>query len=210
MHRNFVFHENYYAVNFLYFCNVNNVYLFKGHLPSATQNKYLLTVVDEYSRFPFAIPCPDINSSTVIKSLDIIFALSGMPNYIHSDRGKSFMSHKLKNHFYGRGIASSKSTPYHCIGNGQVERYNGIIWKNIKLALHTQSFYSTTGVCTSRCSSLSDLYFRQQRTLHHMIGSSVFLVVLLMVPVHLRGWHQGPCYFADLFVQLKPTILFMK
>ena len=112
---------------------------FKGPLPSATRNKYLLTVVDEYSRFPFAIPCPDINSSTVIKSLDIIFALCGMPNYIHSDRGKSFMSHKLKNHFYGRGIASSKSTPYHPIGNGQVERYNGIIWKNIKLALHTHN-----------------------------------------------------------------------
>ena len=34
---------------------------FKGPLPSATRNRYLLTVVDEYSRFPFAIPCPDIN-----------------------------------------------------------------------------------------------------------------------------------------------------
>ena len=112
---------------------------FKGPLPSATRNKYLLTVVDEYSRFPFAIPCPDINSSTVIKSLDIIFALCGMPNYIHSDRGKSFMSHELNNHFYGRGIASSKSTPCHPIGNGQVERYNGIIWKNMKLALHTHN-----------------------------------------------------------------------
>ena len=131
---------------------------FKRPLPSATRNKYLLTLVDEYSRFPFAIPCPDINSSTVIKSLDIIFALCGMPNYIHSDRGKSFMSHKLKNHFYGRGIASSKSTPYHPIGNRQVERYNGIIWKNIKLALHTQSFYSTMGVCTSRCSSLYQIF----------------------------------------------------
>ena len=76
---------------------------FKGPLPSATHNKYLLTVVDEYSRFLFTIPCPDINSTTVINSLDMIFALCGMPNYIHSDRGPSFMSNELKRHLSGRG-----------------------------------------------------------------------------------------------------------
>ncbi|KRZ72456.1 Retrovirus-related Pol polyprotein from transposon 17.6 [Trichinella papuae] len=35
---------------------------FKGPLPSASSNRYILTVVDEYSRFPFAFPCPDISS----------------------------------------------------------------------------------------------------------------------------------------------------
>ena len=29
--RNFVFHENYYAVNFLYFLDVNNRYIFSYH-----------------------------------------------------------------------------------------------------------------------------------------------------------------------------------
>jgi len=32
---------------------------FKGPLPSNNQNKYILTVVDEYSRFPFVFPCRD-------------------------------------------------------------------------------------------------------------------------------------------------------
>ena len=40
---------------------------FKGPLPSATSNKYLLTVVNEYSRFPFAIPCSNISTNTVIR-----------------------------------------------------------------------------------------------------------------------------------------------
>ena len=31
---------------------------FKGPLPSSTKNTYLLTIVDEFSRFPFAFPCP--------------------------------------------------------------------------------------------------------------------------------------------------------
>ena len=34
-----------------------------------------------------------------------------------------------------RGIASSKSTPYHLTGNSQVERYIGVIWKSVRLTL---------------------------------------------------------------------------
>ena len=112
---------------------------FKGPLPTATRNAYLLTVVDEYSRFPFAFPCPDMSSSTVIKCLDQIFTFCGMPSYIHSDRGTSFLSQELKQYLSQRGIATSKTTPYHPIGNGQVERYNGIIWKSVRLSLKSMN-----------------------------------------------------------------------
>ena len=55
---------------------------FKGPLPSVSRNRYILTVVDEYSRFPFAFPCSDMNTSTVIKCFDQLFAIFGMPGYI--------------------------------------------------------------------------------------------------------------------------------
>ena len=110
---------------------------FKGPLPTTSRNAYLLTVVDEYSRFPFAFPCPNMQSSTVITCLDQIFTLCGMPNYIHSDLGTSFLSRELKDYLTKRGIATSNTTPYHPIGNGQVERYNGIIWKAVRLALRS-------------------------------------------------------------------------
>ena len=108
---------------------------FKGPLPTRSCNAYLLTVVDEYSRFPFAFPCPNMQSSTIIKCLDQLFTLCGMPSYIHSDRGAAFLSRELKQYLAERGIATSKTTPYHPIGNGQVERYNGIIWKGVRLSL---------------------------------------------------------------------------
>ena len=38
-----------------------------------------------------------------------------------------------------RGVASSYSTPYHPVGNSQVDRYNGILWKAIRLALKTHN-----------------------------------------------------------------------
>lgn len=111
---------------------------FKGPLPSTNKNRFLLTIVDEYSRYPFAVPCSDISTSTVISSLQNIFSLFGMPAYIHSDRGSSFMSNELKSFLTSQGIATSRTTAYNPAGNGQVERYNGIIWKTIELALKSR------------------------------------------------------------------------
>jgi len=95
----------------------------------------MLTIVDEYSRFPFAVPCPNMHSSIVIECLQRLFALVGLPNYVHSDRGSSFLSKELQSYLHGLGVATSNCTPYHPTGNAQVERYNGIIWKAVSLAL---------------------------------------------------------------------------
>ena len=46
---------------------------FKGPLPSSSNNKYILMVIDEYSCFPFAFPCPSMHSSTVITCLNQLF-----------------------------------------------------------------------------------------------------------------------------------------
>ena len=108
---------------------------FKGPLQSVSRNKYFLTVIDEYSRFPFIIPCPDVSASSVIKCLNSVFALCGTPGFFHSNRGSAFISAELTSYLTSRGISSSHSTPYHPIDNEQVERYNDIVWKSIQLVL---------------------------------------------------------------------------
>ena len=107
---------------------------FKGPLPSSSKHKYFLTVIDEYSRLPFATPCQNISIETVIKCLEVIFFLCGMLEFTHSDRGSSFMSAESADYFRNRDIASSHSTPYHPTGNSQVERFNGIVWRAVRLA----------------------------------------------------------------------------
>ncbi len=112
---------------------------FKGPIKSTSQNKYLLVIIDEYSRFPFAYSCRDMTSSTAIKHLGNLFSVFGLPGYVHSDNGPAFISKELSDYLTSLGVPCSKSSHYNPRGNGQVERYNGIIWKGIELALHSQN-----------------------------------------------------------------------
>ncbi len=112
---------------------------FKGPLPSCNGNRYFLNVIDEYSRFPFVFPCPDVSTSTVIKCLTSLFSLFGMPAYVHSDRGASFMSSELQSFLAEKGVATSRTTSYNPQGNGQVEKYNGVVWKGITMSLKSKN-----------------------------------------------------------------------
>ena len=111
---------------------------FKGPLPSVSRNKYMLTITDEYSRFPFAYPCADLSSTTVIKCFCQLFATFGMPDFVHSDRGTSFLSNELKTFLHSKGIATSRTTPYNPQCNGQVEKLNSTLWKAILLSLKSR------------------------------------------------------------------------
>ena len=107
--------------------------------PSSSCNRYLLTVVDEYSRFPFAFLCADVAAATVIKHLTNLFSVFGNPSFVHSDRGTAFMSEELKGFLHCRGIATSRTTAFNPQGNRQVERFNDIIWQTVSLALRSRN-----------------------------------------------------------------------
>ena len=114
---------------------------FKGPLPSSPEspNKYILNIIDEYSRFPFAFACRDLKWTTIRDCCYQLFTLFGMPSYAHSDRGPNFLCQELKEFFWSHGIATSKTTPYNPQGNGQVEKYNGVLWKAINLQLQDKN-----------------------------------------------------------------------
>ncbi|KAL7639174.1 UNVERIFIED_CONTAM: hypothetical protein RMT77_010708 [Armadillidium vulgare] len=80
-----------------------------------------------------------MSAKTVIRCLSQLFSIFGLPSYVHSDRGTAFMSQELKQFLHGFGVATSRTTPYNPQGNGQCERYNGIIWKTISLALKSRN-----------------------------------------------------------------------
>ena len=111
---------------------------FKGPLKSNNRNSYFLNVIDEYSRFLFVITCKNVSTPTVIRCPSQLFAIFGMPAYVHSDRGSSFKGDELIRFFLNKGIATSRTTAYHPACNGQVVKYNGTIWKAVTMALKTR------------------------------------------------------------------------
>ena len=127
---------------------------FKGPLPSVTNNKYILTIVDEFSRFPFAYPSKDMTAATVIQHLSNLFSVFGLASYIHSDNGPSLICNELRDFLMKVGIAYSNAAIYNPRGNGQCERYNGIVWKSIELACKSKgipnSYWEEVG--TTCCS----------------------------------------------------------
>lgn len=90
--------------------------------------KWILTVVDEFSRYVEAFVLKSTTSSEVIKKLqDEIFSRYGIPSSVHSDRGPQLMSDEFSSYFKSIGVKLSHSSKYNPRGNGQCERYNGEI-----------------------------------------------------------------------------------
>ena len=83
---------------------------FKGPLLTSNKNRYILTIIDEYSRFPLVFPCPDTSSSSVLKCFKNLFSLFDIPAYIHFDRSSSLISEKLCTFLHTRGVATSRRT----------------------------------------------------------------------------------------------------
>ena len=77
-----------------------------------------------------------ITSRTVIGCLTTVFTRWGFPEKLTSDNGTQFTSKTFVKWLRDKGIAHSRSTPYHPQGNGIVERLhrtlNGVISKTIE------------------------------------------------------------------------------
>ena len=199
---------------------------YKGPLPSNNKNIYFLNVVDEFSRFIWIFPCSNMNSTTVCRCLMEIFTFCGLPNYIHSDRGSSFLSAELKTFLTSKGIASSRTTAYNPAGNGQVERANNTIWKAIILTLKTKGLpisqwqdvipevlHSTRSLlCTSTNETPHERFFNFPR--RTSAGTSLPYWLLEPGPVyvkkHVRDSKSDPLVEAAELIQANPQYAFIR
>ena len=85
-----------------------------GPLPSSNNNKYILTCVDRFTRWPEAIPIPDIYTNTIAKAfIEIWIARFGVPLSLTSDRGSQFESNLWSKLMTLLGIRRYRTTSYH-------------------------------------------------------------------------------------------------
>ncbi|GFU32640.1 retrovirus-related Pol polyprotein from transposon 17.6 [Trichonephila clavipes] len=102
-------------------------------MPISTEgNKYLITVMCLASKYPDAIPVPDIISKSVVNALLQVFSRMGFPREIQTDQGTSFMS-RLTVEFFNRfGIKVSRSSVYHPQSN-PVERFHRTVKRILRV-----------------------------------------------------------------------------
>ena len=94
-------------------------------ITSAKGNRYVLVMVDCFSRWTEACPLPD---KTAISVADAFFSnivcRFGMPSVIHSDQGREFENKVMHELCILGGSHKTKTTPYHPESDGLVERFN--------------------------------------------------------------------------------------
>lgn len=86
--------------------------------------KYLLIIVDSYSKWTQVHITNKITSEETCKLLQNTFSLYGVPDTVVSDNGPQFTSNTFKDFLKMQGVRFHKRiAPYHPATNGQAERY---------------------------------------------------------------------------------------
>jgi len=138
------------------------------HPRSSRFNQYILTVVDHFSKFAFAIPLRCHTAPVVARALMIhVFAYFGAPLQILTDRGPEFESGLFQELLRWMEIEKIRTTVFRPSTNGVVERFhrtlNSMLAKSINdsqknwddrvylvLAAYRASVHESTGFTPNR------------------------------------------------------------
>lgn len=93
--------------------------------PTKSGNKYILTCIDAFSRYPEIIAMPDQKAETVARMfVKPVICRHGCPAVLVTDNGANFVSALMKNVCKLLAIDKIHTTAYHSQSNGVIERYH--------------------------------------------------------------------------------------
>ncbi|GBM62525.1 hypothetical protein AVEN_157721-1 [Araneus ventricosus] len=106
-----------------------------GPFPVTTKgNRYVLVLMDYFTRWPEAIPIPDQEASTVAEELVRSWiSCYDVPMILHSDQSTNFNSALFTKLSEFWGILKTRTTVLHPESDGMVERFNRTILNHLSL-----------------------------------------------------------------------------
>lgn len=109
-------------------------YVAIDHMGPFPDGRYLLVLVDYFSRFIEAVFVEDVSASSTKRCLMSSFARFGLPNRLKSDNARAFVGLEFENFLSEFGIIHVTSPPLWPQANGEVERQNRSILKCLQIA----------------------------------------------------------------------------
>ena len=105
-----------------------------GPFPASDRgNKYLLVVMDYFTKWPEVYAVPNQESRTIADCLvEELFCRFGVPLELHTDQGRNFESNLLREVLERLGIHKTRTTPLHPQSDGMVERYIKTLEEHLK------------------------------------------------------------------------------
>ena len=153
-----------------------------GGLPvTGRGSKYVLVISDYFTRWPEAIPMPNMTADTFARTLfDNVIYRFGCPDVIHSDQGSQFMSALFKQLYKLLDIDQSRTTSYHPQGDGLVERLNRTVLSILR------RYVSVSGDVWD--SYLQPAMMAIRSSIHSSSGFSPYMALFgraMQLPLHL-------------------------
>ena len=105
---------------------------------SRHHNRYLLVVMDYFTKWAEAIPLKDQTAASISEAVIKICCSFGVPDILHSDQGRNFESHLFHQVLSAFGIQKSRTTAYHPQGDGMVERFNRSLFQLLRCYTETE------------------------------------------------------------------------
>ena len=145
-----------------------------GPLPKSRAGfRYILTMMDLFTKYPTAIPLKRVDNISVLDAMFEIFSCYGLPKVLLTDQGSVFTSkltHTMCDQF---GIEKIQTSPYHPQSDGALERWHACLksmlkkqgdlkdWdKHLKYILFA---YRSTPHCTTGFAPFTLLFGREVR-----------------------------------------------
>lgn len=92
---------------------------------SNSGNKYVLVVMDYFSKWPEVYAIPNQEAKTIVNVfVNNWICRFGVPSELHSDQGRNFESTIFREMCELYGIRKTRTTPLHPQSDGMVERFN--------------------------------------------------------------------------------------
>lgn len=141
----------------------------------AGKNVDVLVITDHFTKMAHAFPCHDQSAKQVARQLwDRYFCVYGFPERIHSNQGANFESQLIQELLLIAGVKKSRTTAYHPMGNGIVERFNRTLRSMIR-ALPPRSKQKWPQM-------LQTLTFAYNCTAHESTGYAPFYLMYGRIP----------------------------